>query len=312
MKRVIITGGTGFVGANLARHLLALGHELHLLIRPQSKLWRIQDIQADLRLHQVSLLDEQGLAKLMPALRPDWIFHLAVYGAYSSQQDQAQILGNISSTAHLVQAALKTDFECFINTGSSSEYGYKDHPPHEQTWLDPNSYYAISKAAATLYCRHTALAHKRPITTLRLYSVYGPYEEPGRLLPTLIKAGLQGQLPPLVSPDTARDFVYIEDVLRAYVAVAESPTLEPGEVLNIGSGHQTTLAEAVRVARQHFGLTIEPQWGSMSARQWDTTTWVADASRARQVLGWQAELDFPAGFAKMSDWFKEHQALYDN
>ena len=81
----------------------------------------------------------------------------------------------------------------------------------------PNSYYAVAKAAATMYCSYTSQKIERPITTLRLYSAYGPFEEPSRLMPTLIKKGLQGELPPLVSPDTARDFIYIDDVCEAYI-----------------------------------------------------------------------------------------------
>src|SRR5262245_22662865 len=83
MKRAVITGGTGFIGANLARRLLSDGHEVHLLVRPTHTTWRIEEIRSDARLHEVHLHDEQSVMKAIAQIRPDWVFHLAVYGAYS-------------------------------------------------------------------------------------------------------------------------------------------------------------------------------------------------------------------------------------
>ncbi|NJO20666.1 MAG: NAD-dependent epimerase/dehydratase family protein, partial [Spirulinaceae cyanobacterium RM2_2_10] len=233
MKRALVTGGTGFVGANLVRRLLCDGHTVHLLVRPGYRSWRLDEIRADVQLHEVELADAERLTTLLKIIRPDWIFHLAVHGAYSDQTDVRQIVQtNILGTINLVQAALAVGFAAFINTGSSSEYGYKDHAPTETTWLDPNSYYAVTKAAATLFCRYTAQHYQVCLPTLRLYSVYGPYEEPKRLIPTLIRHGLQGQLPPLVNPDIARDYVYIEDVVDCCVKTIS----EESGIYNVGNG----------------------------------------------------------------------------
>src|SRR5438552_1027906 len=156
MKRVVVTGATGFVGANLARRLLRDGHELHLLVRPGYKPWRIDAIRADARLYEVRLEDASKVMSIVEKIRPDWIFHLAVHGAYSSQTDLHQmLLTNVHGTINLVRAGLKTGFEAFINTGSSSEYGFKDHPAAETEFLEPNSDYAVTKASATLFCRYT-------------------------------------------------------------------------------------------------------------------------------------------------------------
>src|SRR6185436_2537188 len=115
-----------------------------------------------------------------------------------------------------VQAGLRVGFEAFVNAGSSSEYGFKDHAPAETEWLEPNSDYAVTKAAATLYCRQVAVSGRLPLCTLRLYSIYGPYEEPTRLIPTLILHGTEGALPALAAPDTARDYVHVDDASEAY------------------------------------------------------------------------------------------------
>ena len=101
----------------------------------------------------------------------------------------------------LLDACAEAGVEAFVYTGSSSEYGYKDHPPREDEMLEPNSHYAITKAAATHYCQFVAVQHDINAIAVRLYSIYGPFEDPSRLMPTLIDHGLRGTLPPLVSPD---------------------------------------------------------------------------------------------------------------
>src|SRR5439155_23757872 len=123
------------------------------------------------------------------------------------------------------------------------------------------------------------------ISTLRLYSVYGPFEEPGRLMPTLVLAALEGRLPPLVDQAIARDFVHVEDVVDAYlVAAGEAGS---GEVYNVGTGTQTSLGELVRIAGEVFSFAPEPAWGSMAPRGWDTSTWVADSGQIRAEPGWK-------------------------
>lgn len=311
MQRVVVTGATGFVGANLTRRLLAEGHKLHLLVRPGSDPWRISDLTPHVELHAVALSDRASVAAVIGAIRPEWIFHLAAHGAYSWQQASHPIVQtNILGTINLVEACLKTGFAAFVNTGSSSEYGFKDHAPDEQTWLEPNSLYAVAKAAATLYCRHIAQRHGVHLVTLRLYSVYGPYEEPRRLLPTLIMHALRGELPPLVNPQVARDYVYTDDVNAAYLLAATRASQEHGAVYNVGSGVQTTLQEVVAVARQQFSIAAAPQWGSLPERAWDTSVWVADNRKIASTLGWQPRYRFAQGFAAMADWLQAHPELH--
>lgn len=310
MKRVIITGGTGFVGANLARRLLQEGHEVHLLVRQGFAPWRIEEIRADVRLHEVDLGNRESLLPVIDEIRPDWVFHLATHGAYSSQNDLSQIVRtNILGTVNLVEACLKSGFEAFVNTGSSSEYGFKDHAPSEKEWLEPNSYYAVGKASATLFCRHTAQSRGVLLPTLRLYSVYGPYEEPARLMPALIVRGLRGELPPLVNPDVARDYVYVDDICEAYLLAATRTGQEPGAVYNLGTGVQTSLGEVVSTARKLMNITAEPQWGAMPNRQWDTSVWVADHRKALDELGWRPEFTFERGLGRMHVWFLENPEL---
>jgi UDP-glucose 4-epimerase len=304
-KKVIITGAGGFVGANLARYMLAQGHAVHLFLRDGFTAWRLEELRPDAQFHTVNFSDADTLDQLVAKIKPDWIFHLAAYGAYSYQNDLSRILEtNVNATVNLVEACRKSGFEAFVNTGSSSEYGFKDHACSEQEWVEPNSYYAVTKASATLFCRFTAQKYKLPISTLRLYSVYGPYEEPTRLMPQLIIKGLAGDLPPLVSPTIARDYVYSEDVNRAYWLAATVPGQEIGAVYNVGTGVQTSLSQVVEVARRVLNIAKEPSWGTMPDRAWDTSVWVADNRQIREKLGWQPEQDFERGFAQMVAWLK--------
>jgi dolichol-phosphate mannosyltransferase len=302
LKRALVTGGTGFVGANLVRRLLRDGHEVHLLLRAQSDMRRLKDVTADLRRHVAVLADAPSVARSVADARPDWIFHLAAYGAYSWQNDLAAMLQtNVVGSANVVQAGLQHGFEAFVAAGSSSEYGLKDHPPSETEWLEPNSDYGVTKAAATLFCRHTSLRCDVSLTTLRLYSVYGPYEDEGRLMPTLVRHALQGAWPPLVQPGTARDFVYVDDVVEAFLAAAR-PDVPRGAVYNVGSGRQTSLRDLVELARGMFGVTTEPPWGSLPPRRWDTTVWVADPAAIATDLGWRARTSLPEGLAALAAW----------
>ena len=306
MKRVLMTGATGFVGANLARRLVNDGHETHLLVRPGWSPWRIEGIRPDVRLVEAGLDDLKRLTAIVARIRPDWIFHLAVFGAYSHQAGIHQMIDtNVVSTINLVEACLRHGFEAFINTGSSSEYGFKDYAPSEQAWLEPNSHYAVTKAAATLYCRHTAQARQVHLSTLRLYSVYGPFEEPTRLLPALIVNGFENQLPPLVNPTIARDYVFVDDVVDAYIFAAARPGQEIGAVYNVGTGIQTSLGELVASARRILTITAEPIWGSMANRQWDSATWVADSRAIQRALGWQPRYDIESGVGAMAAWFRD-------
>ena len=310
-KRALVTGGTGFVGSNLVRLLLQEGHEVGLLVRDGHDPWRLAEVSGQLRWISTNIESRDLVGAAVGDFRPQWVFHLAAHGAYSWQRDPQSILNtNVLGTANLLDACLKSGFEAFVNTGSSSEYGFKDHAPREDEALEPSSTYAVAKAAATLFCSQAARAANAPLATLRLYSVYGPWEEPQRFIPQLVARGLEGRLPPLASPDTARDYIYVSDVCDAYLSLARS-AVEPGSIYNLGTGVQTTLRQAVEVARQVLGIVIEPSWQSMPDRGWDTSTWVGDSSLIKERLGWSPQVDFEQGLRLTAEWLRENPDLQE-
>jgi UDP-glucose 4-epimerase len=310
MKRVLITGATGFVGSNLTRRLLLEGHDVHVLLRPQHNDWRIRSIKNEINVHIVDLDDIDAVNITISEIRPEWIFHLAAYGAYPSQTNfQRMVETNLTSSANLVDACVKNGFEAYINTGSSSEYGYKDHAPAENEWIEPNSSYAVTKAAATQYCRFIAQSRNVNLCTVRLYSVFGPYEEPTRLIPTLIVDGLQGKLPPLVNPTISRDYIFVDDISEAYLTLALHPEKISAQVYNLGSGVQLTLQDVVEVACKQLPITSRPDWGSMPNRQWDTSFWLADHSKITNNFGWNPVWPFTEGFQKTITWFQSNPEI---
>lgn len=306
-RTVVVTGATGFVGANLTRRLLADGHEVHLLVRPDHHTWRIDEISHEVQIHYASLEDAEGVCRAVSLARPDWVFNLAAHGAYSWQTDLREMLStNIVGTVNLLEAATRTGFEAFIHAGSSSEYGVKDHSPAETEWLEPNSHYAVTKASASLFCRFAAQRDGLGVRVLRLYSVFGPWEEPNRLMPTLVLRGLAGELPPLVSATTARDYVFTDDAIDAFVLAAETPDQEPGAIYNVGTGQQTSLAEVVSIVKRQVPIDAEPNWTSMSPRHWDTEVWIADPRRINTQLGWQPRHTVEAGLQVLIAWIRDN------
>jgi nucleoside-diphosphate-sugar epimerase len=238
-KRVLITGGSGFVGANLARQAIADGHELHLFLRSGHSPWRLRSVESQFIAHTVDLHDDARVVAALRDIRPHWVFHLATYGAYPHQDRfDAAFDTNVVAPVGLVRAAIDQGFESMVLAGTSSEYGPKDEPPLESASLNPTTAYGTTKAASNLICRHLASQAKVNLTVLRLYSIFGPYEEPTRLIPAFVRNSWTNRLPPLADPDIAHDFVFVEDAVDAFIKVAVASGQTPGAIYNVCSGVQ--------------------------------------------------------------------------
>lgn len=312
MATALVTGSEGFLGANLVRHLLAAGHEVIAISHPGGSSWRLEEVGADIRVLGLDLRDTATIEPAILAARPQWIFHLAAHGAYSWQTDIATMISvNISATAALLEAARTAEVEAFVSTGSSSEYGLKRHAPREDEWLEPNSLYAVTKAASS-HLTALAATDGLPAMTLRLYSIYGPWEDPKRLIPALVREAARGRLPPLTGPDTARDFVYVDDCCDALLrgAVRGAPG-GPGATLNIGSGKQARLDELVEIARDSLSVSALPEWSTMDGRAWDTNTWVSDPRVAFERLGWRTTIALSEGLTRTDAWLRERPELWE-
>lgn len=297
-----MTGGTGFVGANVVRRLLDRGDEVHLLQRPEARYWRLEDVLADVEVHEADIGDRESVRAALAAVSPAVVLHLATEGAYEDQADPQRILRtNVQGTLHLLQAACEAGRPLFINVGSSSEYGFKTEPMQESDVLEPNSYYSAFKAAQTHLTAVMSRLEELPAVTFRLFSVYGPWEEPTRLIPTLIRRARGGEPLDMVSPEIARDFVYVDDIVEALTDFDPLTELK-GDVFNLGSGRQTTLGDVVEAVQSTVGDASEVRWGAFEKRHWDSANWLADPTRTRDTLGWSAQTTLHEGIQRTAAW----------
>ncbi|MBN1914097.1 MAG: NAD(P)-dependent oxidoreductase [Candidatus Omnitrophica bacterium] len=310
-RKVLITGATGFVGANLLRYCLNLGAKAYIFTRKSSDNWRIADIMGDVRQYRLDLTDDVKLKAAIRRIKPEFILHSAAYGGHPYQTESDKIFAaNLTGTMNLVSACARTGFRLFINTGSSSEYGLKNKPMREDQSLEPVTDYGAAKAAATLFCIALAKKEKLPIVTLRLFSPYGYYEDGRRLMPHIIISSLRKKRPALSSPRNVRDFVFIEDVLDAFLKAMLRPAgLEFGQIINIGSGRQKSISDVLGVVARSCGYKLKPKWGALNTRP-EPAFWQADISQAKDVLKWQPRHDLKQGIDKMLRWFSNNIRLY--
>lgn len=308
--KVLVTGATGFVGGALVRRLVGMEMEVHVFIRGESDLWRIRDIQSGLVRHLVDLRDEVAVGQTVAAIRPHVIYHLATYGGFADQRDSSAIFAaNLMGTVYLLRACENVGFHCFVNTGSSSEYGIKTAPMGEGDLLEPIGDYGVTKSAATLFCRSEALQKELPVVTLRLFSPYGPWDDPKRFVPYVMKSLLRGEPPRLSTPDSVRDYIYIDDVVDLYLKVSTVPQLS-GEIFNVGSGVQHSLGEVVSLIGEIIGNGIEPVWGAAARRRVEPHSWVADMGRTKRATGWEPSTQLRAGLRSTVAWLRDHLEHY--
>jgi nucleoside-diphosphate-sugar epimerase len=304
---IVVTGGAGFIGANLVRRLAALGARVHAVVAPSSPLWRLED-EAAIVLHRADLTDAPALEGVIRRAAPVLVFHLAARGAARHGLGTATLVhANVIGTVNLLEATSRVPLVRFVHVGGSSEYGPHDGPMREDDRLDPITPYGASKAAATLLCRQTARAHGRPIVILRPFSVYGPWESPSRLVPSAIRAAVDGCELPLTAPGYRRDLVHVDDVVDACLAAAAAD-LPPGEIVNVGTGQEWTNEDVVSAISTVMGRVIRTRPGEYDARLSDTAHWVADVRKAERLLGWTPRRMLREGLEQTVQWWTARPA----
>ncbi|OAS19060.1 NAD-dependent epimerase/dehydratase family protein [Paenibacillus oryzisoli] len=304
--RILVTGATGFVGACLARRLVAEGYDVHIFTRALSDKWRIRDLLPHVTEHDADLRNSERIRERIATIRPEIIYHAAVYGGFSFQNEAEFIYAlNFQGTVHLLSACEQVGFSAFINLSSSSEYGMKSTPMQEDDLLEPIGDYAVSKAAATLYCRTRAVERQLPIVTLRLFSPYGPWDDPKRYIPYVVRTLLAGQQPQLTVPHSVRDYIYIDDVVEACMCVMRQ-TACYGEIINIGSGEQVSIGKVADLLTEQIANGIEPKWGVSLRTKMEPTDWRANIEKANRLLQWEPKITLLDGLARTVNWHKEH------
>ena len=255
-------GRGSLLGGNLARRLIAEGEDVWLAVKPGSDLWRLAAIEdqaqwLDLDIQEcgVSRAGRRGSATTVGDASRRARRLLVADGSVGGSP--TNVLGTLQLLRHRARAGV----ERCVDAGTSSEYGFRDHAPREER---PRNRTATrgseGRGRRLLRVLRGARADFRR-SPCGSTPAYGPWEEPKRLIPTLVRAGLRGELPPLVNPDVARDFVYMEDVCEAFALAASAHLPEQDACTTSPAEHKTTLRELVDLARSLLGMTAQPGWG---------------------------------------------------
>lgn len=300
---ILIIGASGFIGANLFFALSQLRNDVYACSRNPKKSWRLTGINPQYLINTDITKFEQ-VQKTINNLRPQTVFNLSAYGAYSRQTNTEKIhQTNYIGTLNLIRSLSEFGCTAFVQAGTSSEYGLNCNNSDESFELIPNSDYAVSKASTSYLIKYYGRIHGFPCANLRLYSIYGPWEERDRLIPTIVSNGLKNKYPHLVNKDISRDFIYIDDCTNAIVKTATTACKNnQGISINVASGIKTTLESVALIAKEVFNINDSPSFGSMVNRKWDLAQWFGNPTLAKEVLKWESKTTFEEGLRHTAKW----------
>lgn len=302
---IIIFGAGGFIGINLLNRILLYRKDVFGISHDRKKNWRFLKSSVPAKnLIDCDITNSEALHTLLQKIKPQTIFNLAAYGAYAKQTDYKKIYAtNTLSTVNIIEELKKQKFSAYVHAGSQSEYGLNAKGPREDKELIPNSHYAVSKVSNYYLLKYYGKVEKLPVVHLRLYSAYGPWEEPDRLMPILISKARSGLLPSFVNPKISRDFVYVDDIINAFILVAKKMNKKIyGEAYNVASGKKTTIRQLALLTKKLFSLHVSPVFSSMEKRNWDLIDWYGNGKKIQKILGWKAKYSLNDGLKLTAKW----------
>ena len=306
--RVLVTGGTGMVGANLVHRLVASGASVGVLSRPNSSAVRLQFIQSRIEMHRADIADGDSVKAVVKKANPNLVFHL-ISTPYNvpSLTAETHYRVNVLGTLNLLEALRECPGARLVFTGSAAEYGSGsrlcvDHALHPGTLL------GASKAAAGLLVQTYARLYGLRTVVLRLFMIYGPWESPRRLIPHTILSALAGKDVPMSQGRQQRDFVYVDDLIDALLLAGTRP-IEPGSVFNIGSGVGTPVRDVVEWVVRLVGRPVKVLAGAIPTRADEIMEMSADTTSAKEVLGWEARTSLQEGLQRAVEWFSRNREV---
>jgi nucleoside-diphosphate-sugar epimerase len=302
--RVLITGASGFIGANLVRTLVDHASEVHITLQPASQTWRLNDVLPRLHVHLASLSDGEQLARAFAAARPHVVLHLATPRGQHEASRVRILEANLMGACHLLRLVREFRVERLVATNSSLEYAPTDGAISETSPLGPCTVHGVAKAASSLLFRQSAIEHGTPLCVLRLFHVYGPWESAHRLLPTAIRAALDGTPLRLTDYGIRRDWVYVDDVVDAIWRAAGLDLT--GEIINVGTGLEHANEDVAACVASVIGRSIQTAVGAFPRRIADMPHRRADWSKAEQLIGWTPRHELAAGIGRTVEWFQKH------
>lgn len=301
-RRALVTGGAGFIGANLVRALLETRCLVTLVVRPNTDLRRLADVLARVTVIQWDLNAEAPWESLDLSCASDLVFHLAAAGTTQAGHELPGLVdANLKAALHMMELAKRAQARRVIYTGSCAEYGSGVRVT-EQTPLLPASSYGLAKAVTWMALRAAAVSAGMSAVSLRLFSPFGRFEDPHRLVPHVIRSTLEGRAVTLTAGQQTRDFVFIDDVIEALLRSAAVPHLD-GEVINICTGHETRVLDLVTMILQLMGSPVAPVIGAIPYQAGEPMRISGEPRSATSCLGWQARTSLEEGLRRSIAWW---------
>jgi UDP-glucose 4-epimerase len=307
MSHILVTGATGFIGARVAERLCERGHHLALLLRAPRDSDRAAALYPGCTLIQGDLATPQSYAPALRAFAPDTVIHAAWHGVAGADRNDFMQIANISAAAWLAGECAAAGATAFIGLGSQAEYGPYSRILDETTETSPTTLYGHSKLAACrvteALCRTTKMRH----AWVRVFSTYGPRDNPGWMIPSLIAALKAGRKPPLTLGEQKWGFLFVDDAADAIAAVTETQGVEG--VFNLGSSDAPQLRDTVTLLRDLVSPGAPLGFGEVPYRPDQVMHLQADIGKLSRVTGWAPRVDLATGLDKTVRWFTSQHGI---
>ncbi len=270
-------------------------------------------IEAEVADEVGNLTDTERVAAVLQRHRPDAIFHLGAQATIGTALDSPvpTFRSNIEGTWNLLEAARTSGVGRVVVASSDKAYGPPEVLPYrEGAALQPVYPYEVSKAAADMIARSYWHTYQLPVAVTRFANIYGGGDlNFSRLVPETVSAVMEGRRPVIRSDGSPeRDFLYVEDVARAYVAIAEALAegRGAGEAFNAGWGHPNAVREVVELICELSGTEIEPDIRGEGNPKGEIDRQFLDSAKIREVTGWKPQVDLREGLSRTIDWYRAH------
>jgi UDP-glucose 4-epimerase len=302
MKRAFVTGASGFIGASVVRQLLERGVQVAVLRRANSSSRRLNQCQSQL----LSIDCEDGrvrsIAEAFKEFSPETVFHLGWGGVGSAfRNDARQQFDNLQFAVELAELSVESGVEHWIGAGSQAEYGPKNEPIRESDLPRPTTLYGAAKLSTALMTERISLLGGIKHSWLRIFSTYGPDDNPDWMLPTLIRALLNGERPALTAGDQLWDYLHVNDASRAFVAVADAGVTG---IFNLGSGVAVPLRNVIETIRDLIDPGLSLGFGEVPYRPDQVMRLHADVKELRLATNWQPMIDLQSGLRELVNWHR--------
>jgi len=296
-RRVLITGSTGFIGRHCLRPLEAAGYEVHAVTSREAL-----TLEGQSRWHRADLLKPGALEALVTAIRPTHLLHFAWYAIPGKYPSAPENLEWSNATANLLAAFAKGGGERAVFAGSCFEYDFRyGYCNEELTPSKPGTFYGVCKNATRQIIDGFSRQFGTSSTWARIFHLYGPHEPGGRLVPAVVTALLKGEVARCTHGQQVRDFLYVEDVAEAFVALLGS---DVRGTVNIGSGAPISLRQLIDQLTNAMDVRGQVEFGALDARADDPPVLVPDIRRLREEVGWQPRWTIERGMKSTVDWWR--------